>query len=509
MANNVLPNSTKLYINGKWTDPVKGKDKTIAVINPSTEKVICNVAIASEEDVAIAVSAAKSAFERTGVNAWSTLKGSERASYLRAISKKIAEKKDFLGRLEALDCGKPLREALWDMDDVAFGFDYYAGLAEKLDTRQNTPNELPDDRFKSVLQYAPVGVVAAIIPWNYPLLMAMWKVAPALAAGCTIVLKPSEITPLTALELAQIMHEVGLPAGVFNLLNGYGPVVGRPLVLHPDVDKVAFTGSVPTGRNIMTDAAKGIKKISLELGGKSALVIFDDVDLTEAVEWTMFGCFWTNGQICSATSRLLIHEKIAKTFLEKLAQEAKKITVGDPFIENDPSMGPLVSEAQWKKVLGYVEKGKKEGATLLTGGKRPDNLKTGYFLEPTVFVNVNENMSIWKEEIFGPVLSVMTFKTEEEAIRLANNTSYGLAAGVMSKDQSRCDRLAKQFRSGIVWINCSQPCFVQCPWGGMKQSGIGRELGPWGLDSYLEVKQVTSYVVQESGKWGWFIKSKL
>eukprot|EP01114_Cavostelium_apophysatum_P014238 TRINITY_DN3642_c0_g1_i1.p1 TRINITY_DN3642_c0_g1~~TRINITY_DN3642_c0_g1_i1.p1 ORF type:complete len:502 (+),score=128.64 TRINITY_DN3642_c0_g1_i1:160-1665(+) len=497
----------QLYIGGAWVDPIKeGKMK---VINPATEEVVQYVASATKEDVDIAVEHAKKAFEKKGVHQWSTLRGSERARFLRAISQKILEKKEILGNLESTDCGKPIREALWDMDDVAGCFSYYADLAEKLDTKQNKPIKLPDNRFKSAVQYSPVGVVAAIIPWNYPLLMAAWKVAPALAAGCSIILKPSELTPLSAIELTEIIHEVGLPSGVFNLLIGNGPDVGEPLSSHPGVDKIAFTGSVPTGIRIMSAAAKDIKNVSLELGGKSPIVIFPDVDVVEAVEWIMFGVFWTNGQICSSTSRLLIHEDIAKAVYDRLAIEAKKIYVGDPFTETDPSMGPLVNDVQYKKVTKFVEVGKKEGATLLCGGKRPPHCKVGYFLEPTIFINCKEDMTIWKEEIFGPVLSCMTFKTEHEALRLANNSNFGLGASIMSKDQERCDRFVKAFRSGIVWVNCSQPCFVQAPWGGMKKSGIGRELGKWGLHNYLEVKQVTSYEIKNPGEWGWFIKSKL
>eukprot|EP01118_Nematostelium_gracile_P006438 TRINITY_DN2075_c0_g1_i2.p1 TRINITY_DN2075_c0_g1~~TRINITY_DN2075_c0_g1_i2.p1 ORF type:complete len:500 (-),score=161.66 TRINITY_DN2075_c0_g1_i2:89-1588(-) len=494
-----------LFINGQWVEPVKGGRFTL--INPATEKPIREISVGTKEDVDLAVDSARKAFDKEG--GWASTTGKERATYLRAISKKIAEKKELLAKLETETCGKPHREASWDMDDVSGCFAYYAEMAEKLDDRQNEVIELPDDRFKTVVQYAPTGVVAAIIPWNYPLLMAAWKVAPALAAGCCIILKPSEFTPLTAIELANITKEVGLPDGVFNLINGVGPDVGGPLTSHPKVDKIAFTGSVATGSKVMNAGSQTIKNVTLELGGKSPLVVFDDVDIVEAVEWIMFGCFWTNGQICSATSRLLIHEKIAPAVLERLSKEANNIFVGDPFTEKDPSMGPLVNSAQYKRVFDYIEKGKKEGATLLCGGKKPVNATSGYFVEPTVFINVTPEMSIWKEEIFGPVLSVMTFKTEEEALYLANNTEFGLGAAIMSKDEARCQRFVKAFRAGIVWVNCSQPCFCQAPWGGMKQSGIGRELGRWGLENYLEVKQVTSYVVKESGKWGWFVKSKM
>lgn len=490
-----------LFIDGKW---ITGKGNPFSIINPATEKEICKLNAASTEDINTAVIAARKAFERKGKDAWSSLSGSQRATYLREIAKKIASKKEHLARLETMDCGKPYREAAWDMDDVSACFDYYANLAEELDKRQSSPIDVGMDNFKTVIQYAPMGVVVAITPWNYPLLMATWKIAPILASGCSVILKPSELAPLTCLELAAIIQEVGIPHGVFNLILG-GPEVGAPLSQHPGIDKIAFTGSVATGINVMTAATKGVKNVSLELGGKSPLIVFDDVDLIEAVEWIMFGVFWTNGQICSSTSRVLLHEKIYDQVLNALKKQAEKIYVGDPFTENDPSMGPLVSKKQRDKVLSYIEKGKIEGAKLLCGGEAPS--QTGFYVKPTVFYDVQPHMTIWKEEIFGPVLSVMKFKTEEEALELANNTDFGLGAGVMSKDQARCDRVVKQLRAGIVWVNCSQPCFCQAPWGGMKMSGTGRELGQWGLDNYLEVKQVTSYLEKEPGKWGWFIKN--
>jgi len=498
----------KLFINGRWVPPVKGENAVkIPVINPATEEEICKISGGTAEDVDIAVDAARKAFERSGVGAWSTLKGAERAPYLRAISKKLVEKKEYLAKMESLNCGKPFREALWDLDDVAGTFSYYADMAEKLDTKQNKPIKLPDDRFSTVLQYAPTGVVGAIIPWNYPLLMAAWKIAPALAAGCCIILKPSEVTPLTAYELTAIIEEAGLPAGVFNLVQGFGADVGGPLSKHPGIDKVAFTGSVATGKAVMTAASQSLKRVSLELGGKSPFIIFEDADITEATEWIMFGAFWTNGQICSSTSRALIHESIYEKVLANLAKVTSTIHVGDPFCENDPSIGPVVNAAQFKKILKYIEIAKQEGARLVCGGKAAH--PKGYYVQPTVFADVKDTMTIWKEEIFGPVLSVCSFKTEEEAIRLANGTEFGLAGAVMSKDQARCDRIIRSLRAGITWVNCSQPAFTQSPWGGMKHSGFGRELGKWGLEGYLEVKQVTTYLVKEPGKWGWYIKSPL
>ncbi|PNY07098.1 betaine aldehyde dehydrogenase chloroplastic-like, partial [Trifolium pratense] len=336
---------------------------------------------------------------------------------------------------------------------------------------------------------------------NYPLLMATWKVAPALAAGCAAILKPSELASLTCLELGEICKEVGLPPGVLNILTGLGPEAGAPLASHPDVDKIAFTGSSATGSKIMTAAAQLVKPVSLELGGKSPLIVFEDVDLDKAAEWAIFGCFWTNGQICSATSRLIVHESIATEFLNRMVKWIKNIKISDP-LEEGCRLGPVVSEGQYDKILKFISNAKSEGATILTGGSRPEHLKKGFFVEPTIITDVTTSMQIWREEVFGPVLCVKTFSTEEEAIDLANDTIYGLGAAVISNDLERCERITKAFKAGIVWINCSQPCFTQAPWGGIKRSGFGRELGEWGLDNYLSVKQVTQYISNEP--WGWY-----
>jgi betaine-aldehyde dehydrogenase len=315
------------------------------------------------------------------------------------------------------------------------------------------------------------------------------------------VLKPSELTPLTALELGAIADEIGLPAGVLNILSGTGVEAGEPLSLHPGVDKLAFTGSVPTGRRVMMAAAQEVKNVSLELGGKSPFVVFADADVEAAVEWVMFGIFWNQGQVCSATSRVLIEETLAPRLLARLAEEARKIPIGDGFAPGT-LLGPLVSRDQHDRVMGYLERAR---AAKLTGGGRPPGLGRGYFVEPTIFVDVPVASELWREEVFGPVLAVRTFRDEEEAVRLANDTRFGLAAAVMSADVERCRRVARRLRAGIVWINCSQPTFSQAPWGGMKQSGIGRELGRWGLENYLEVKQVTTY--ESSQPWAWYLKS--
>ena len=382
-------------------------------------------------------------------------------------------------------------------------FSFYAGLAEELDENPEEAIALSEPRFSSKVVREPIGVAGAIIPWNYPLLMASWKVAPALAAGCTMVLKPSELTPLTALELGAIAEEAGLPAGVLNIVTGLGPDAGQPLSEHPGVDKLAFTGSVPTGAKIMAAAARDIKNVSLELGGKSPFVVFADSDLDKAVEWIMFGIFWNQGQVCSATSRVLVEESLYPALLERLVEEAAKIRIGNGLADGT-LLGPLVSKGQYDKVLAAIERGKAEGATVAGGGQRPAGLNTGFFLEPTILTDMAEDSFVWKEEIFGPVVCVKPFRNEQDAIRMANDSRFGLAAAVMSKDRARCERVARAFRAGIVWVNCSQPTFTEAPWGGHKQSGIGRELGRWGLSNYLETKQITAFEADEP--WGWYIK---
>ncbi|KAJ6387078.1 hypothetical protein OIU78_016908, partial [Salix suchowensis] len=488
-----LPNR-QLFIDGEWREAVL--KKRIPVINPATEQIIGDIPAATAEDVEIAVEAAKKAFSRNKGKDWSSASGAYRAKYLRAIAAKITERKSELGKLEAIDSGKPLDEALWDMDDVAGCFEYYADLAEGLDAKQKAPVSLPMETFKSYVLKESLGVVALITPWNYPLLLATWKVAPALAAGCTAILKPSELASVTCLELADVCREVGLPPGVLNILTGLGTEAGAPLASHPHVDKVAFTGSNATGSRIMASAAQMVKPVSMELGGKSPIIVFEDVDLDKAAEWTLFGCFWTNGQICSATSRLLVHESMASEFLDRLVKWTKKIKISDPF-EEGCRLGPVVSGGQYDKTLKFIATAKSEGATILSGGNRPKHLNKGFFVEPTIITDVTTSMQIWREEVFGPVLCVKTFSNEDEAIELANDTHYGLGAAVISNDPERCDRVAKAFRSGIVWVNCSQPCFCQAPWGGIKRSGFGRDLGEWGLENYLSVKQVTQYISDE------------
>ncbi|KAF4347995.1 hypothetical protein G4B88_018834 [Cannabis sativa] len=484
--------SRQLFIDGKWAEPVL--KKRISIINPATEEIIGDIPAATAEDVELAVAAARKALSRNKGAEWSKAPGAVRAKYLRAIAAKIIERKEVLAKYEALDCGKPLDESAWDMDDVA-------GVLSIMLTLPKVWMQSKRHHFLFRWTHSKAMFLRNLLELNYPLLMATWKVAPALAAGCAAILKPSELASVTCLELADICQEVGLPAGVLNILTGYGPEAGAPLATHPHVDKIAFTGSTATGSKIMASAAQLVKPVSLELGGKSPIVIFDDVDLDKAAEWTAFGCFWTNGQICSATSRLIVHESIAAEFLDRLVKWIKNIKISDP-LEEGCRLGPVVSGGQYEKVLKFISTAKSEGAKILCGGGRPEHLKKGFFVEPTLISEVTTSMQIWREEVFGPVLCVKTFSSEDEAIELANDTHFGLGAAVISNDLERCERVTQAFQAGIVWVNCSQPCFCQAPWGGNKRSGFGRELGEWGLDNYLSVKQVTQYISDEP--WGWY-----
>lgn len=490
--------NNKHYIDGQWAEP--STTDTFDVINPATEEVITQVSAGNKADIDNAVLAARKAFDH---GPWPRMSGVERAGYLHKIAEIITRRLDELAKLEVLDNGKPYPEAKWDIEDTAGTFTFYAGLAEALDVNAEQAIELPMPGFSAKAIKEPIGVAGAIIPWNFPMLMAAWKIAPALAAGCTMVLKPSEVTSLTALALAEIVDEAQLPAGVLNIVTGLGPDAGQALVEHPNIDKLAFTGSVPTGSKIMAMAAKDIKNVSLELGGKSPIVVFEDCDIEAAVEWIMFGIFWNQGQVCSATSRVLVAESLYPALLARLVIEAKKITIG-PGDAPGILLGPLVNAAQYEKVTAAIARGVADGAKVATGGNRPKGLEVGYYLEPTVLTDMEEDSWIWKEEIFGPVVCVKPFSSESEAIRMANDSRFGLAAAVMSKDIPRCERVARAFRAGIVWINCSQPTFVEAPWGGYKQSGIGRELGEWGLNNYLETKQITRFDSDEP--WGWYLK---
>ncbi|BBU59299.1 betaine-aldehyde dehydrogenase (plasmid) [Mameliella alba] len=487
---------TQIFIDGAYVAPTSGA--TFDAVDPSNNTLFHQVPRGDATDIDKAVKAARRAFDE---GPWPRMSGAERAACLRKMGDLIAARTDALARIEVQDNGKPLPEAVWDIEDTAGVFHFYADLAEGLDGHeQNVP--LGMEGFTSKAVKEPIGVAGAIIPWNFPLLMASWKVAPALAAGCCMVLKPSELTSVTALELGEIANEAGLPPGVLNIVTGFGPEAGQPLTEHPLVDKLAFTGSVPTGCRIMATAARDIKAVSLELGGKSPLVVFADTPVEEAVEWILFGIFWNQGEVCSATSRVLIEDSAYEAVMERLVTEARKIKIGHG-LDEGVLLGPLVSKSQHDKVLDWIETGKRE-ARLVSGGGIPAGLEDGCYVEPTIFADVPEDATIWTEEIFGPVVCVKPFKTEEEAIRLANDTRFGLGAAVMSKDLERAERVARAFRAGIVWVNCSQPTFTEAPWGGYKQSGFGRELGEWGLNNYLETKQITTWDAHRP--WGWYIK---
>ena len=488
----------QFYINGQWVSPINGG--SFDSFDPSDESLIATVASGCAADIDLAVKAARAAFDE---GPWPRLSGAQRGEYLRKIADGIRARQEELAELEVRDNGKPFPEAMWDIGDTAGCFDFYANLAEELDRFREKDVALADERFSSLARKEPIGVAGAIVPWNFPMLMASWKIAPALAAGCSIILKPAEQTSLTALELARIADEAGLPPGVLNIVTGPGSKVGAALTAHPGVDKLAFTGSVPVGSRIMQAAAQDIKNVTLELGGKSPFVIFADSDIEKAVEWIMFGIFWNKGEVCSATSRILVERSVYEPLLKRLAEETRKIKIGNG-MEDGVLLGPLVNRNQYDGTLKAIASGLECGARLVCGGERPAHLDKGFYLQPTVFADVPEDSWIWNEEIFGPVVCIRPFDTEEEAVKSANNSRFGLGAAVMSKDLERCERVARKFRAGIVWINCSQPTFTEAPWGGYKQSGIGRELGEWGLNNYLETKQITRY--NSDQPWGWYIK---
>ncbi|GBF32385.1 betaine aldehyde dehydrogenase [Desulfocucumis palustris] len=484
----------KMYIDGQWVDAVSGKTREI--INPANGEVIAVSADGGVEEVNRAVAAAKAAFYENG---WWDTPASERARLLFEVARLLEENADQLAREETLNNGKPLREAYFDVSDAAGCFRYFAGLATK---PHGQTYEVPDPMQAMVVR-EPVGVCGLIVPWNYPLLMGVWKLAPALAAGNTVVFKPAGITPLTSVRLFEIFEKAGFPPGVTNLILGPGPEVGNAIASHPDVHKVAFTGGTETGRNIMVAASGNIKKISLELGGKSPNIVFADADFETAVDYALFGIFANQGEVCSAGSRLLLEESIHDQFVSRMVEKAKKIKVG-PGLSPDTEMGPLVSKSHMETVLNYIETGKKEGAVLACGGSRitAGECADGYFVEPTIFINTTPDMTIVKEEIFGPVLAVQKFKDEAEAIKMANDSVYGLAGAVFTNDAAKAHRVIRKLRAGITWINCYHPTYNEAPWGGYKQSGIGRDLGTFGYDEFTEVKQIN--VNLEVAPTGWF-----
>src|SRR2546425_1995838 len=481
----------QMFINGEWV--TSKTNKTFPVYDPSTEEVIAQVPDANADDVNRAVAAAKSAFEE---GPWATTTAQERGRVLFRLADKVRQNLPMLAELECRNTGKPIVEAEFDITDVATCFEYYGGLATKV---VGYVNPVPDNAMSLSLK-EPVGVAGQIIPWNYPLLMGAWKLAPAIAAGCTCVLKPAEQTPLTALELAKHFADCGLPPGVVNIVTGFGETAGAPLVQHPDVNKIAFTGSAAVGKLIVKHAADTVKRVTLELGGKSPNIFFADADFEAAIDGALFGVFINQGEVCSAGSRILVERTIYSRFLEAMTEKAGRIKLGPP-LERETKMGPLVSKEQYERVNSYVEIGKKE-AKLAIGGSRPANPARGYYVAPTIFYDVDNSARIAREEIFGPVAAVIPFNNETEAIRLANDTPYGLAAAVWSRDIFKVFRVVKALRAGVVWVNHMQPTYVEAPWGGYKQSGFGRELGPWGIEEYLETKQV--FVNLDETPIGWY-----
>jgi acyl-CoA reductase-like NAD-dependent aldehyde dehydrogenase len=472
----------QLFIGGTWHAPVSGE--TYATINPATEEETARIAKGDERDIGLAVQAARKAFDS---GPWPKMSASERGRMVWKLGDLIMGNLDELARLESLCTGKTLFDsAKVEIPFAAEVFRYYAGWATKI---HGETLALREGAFTMTLR-EPIGVVGAIVPWNFPFLLASWKIAPALAAGNTVVLKPASLTPLTALKFAELCQEAGLPEGVFNVVTGPGSRVGMALVRDPRVDKIAFTGSTEVGKGIMREAAGTLKRLSLELGGKSPNIVFADADMEAAVKGAMTGIFYNKGEVCAAGSRLFLEERIHDEFTAKLADRVKGLKVGDP-MDKSTRMGPVVSAQQMETVLGYIEAGKKEGARLVAGGARArvGNGK-GYFLEPTIFDQVSNQMRIAREEIFGPVLSVIPFRSVEDGIAAGNATTYGLAAAVWTRDVSKALRAARAIRAGTVWVNAYNLFDAALPFGGFKESGFGRELGAPGLEPYTEVKTV-------------------
>lgn len=495
LAPSVQLPSHGFWVGHEWIQPSRHR----VLINPATGEPMAKVGEATAAETDLAVQAARGAFDS---GAWPETTAQQRGKVLFAMAAVVRRHKTEFARLETLNTGKPLAESEYDMDDTAACLEYYGGLATKV---SGETNPVPDNALSLTLK-EPVGVCALIIPWNYPLMMLSWKVGPALAAGCTMVLKPAEQTPLTALAFANCLREEvpELPAGVLNIVTGDGETCGSALVRHPLVDKVAFTGGTETGQNILRMIADGnMKKVSLELGGKSPNIFFRDSDLKAAVDGALFGVMINQGEVCSAGSRILVEASWHDRFLRELVKQAKRIRLGDPLSAHS-KMGPLISGEHRDRVDGFVRRAVAEGAKLVAGGRRPPGKKfaRGWFYEPTILDGVTPGMEIFQEEVFGPVVSVTSFETENEAVELANRTRYGLAGAIWTRDIYRALRVARRVRAGIVWINTMQPCFVEAPWGGYKGSGIGRELGKHGIEEYLESKQL--HISLNEQPLGWY-----
>jgi len=471
---------TDLFIGNEFAPAASGR--RFAVGNPATEEHLADVAEAGEEDVARAVAAARGCFES---GEWQGLSPRKRGALLLKAADLLAARLKEVAEIETRQNGKPLFESKIDVAMTIETLRYYGGWADKIGGET-----LPvDGGFLTYTLTEPVGVVGAIVPWNFPLNLASWKVAPALATGCTVVLKPAAETPLSALALAEVMREAGFPAGAFNVVPGDGPVAGGSLVRHPGVDKIGFTGSTAVGKQVMREAAETVKRVTLELGGKSANIVFADADLAAAVRGAQNGIFYGKGEVCAAGSRLLVERKVKDQVVEQLAQRAAKLTPGDPMAK-ETRLGAIVSRRQHDRVLGYIAAGKREGATLVAGGAAATVNGRGYFIEATIFDGVKPEMSIAREEIFGPVLAVLPFDEPEEAVHLANQSMYGLAAGLWTRDIGKAHRVARAIRAGTVWINTYNNYDPAAPFGGYKQSGFGRDLGRHALDNYTETKTV-------------------
>ncbi|AIE60072.1 aldehyde dehydrogenase family protein [Bacillus methanolicus] len=474
-----LSGKKKLYINGQFVESTS--KKTFDTYNPATGEVLASVFEAGPEDIDLAVKAARKAFDE---GPWSKMSAAERSRLMYKLADLMEENKDELAQLETLDNGKPIRETTAaDVPLVIEHMRYYAGWSTKI-VGQTIPVNGP---FFNYTRHEAVGVVGQIIPWNFPLLMALWKLGAALATGCTVVLKPAEQTPLSALYLAELIEKAGFPKGVVNIVPGFGETAGQPLVDHPLVDKIAFTGSTEVGKRIMERASKTLKRVTLELGGKSPNIILPDADLTKAIPGALNGVMFNQGQVCCAGSRVFIQKKQFDNVIADMVDHAKKIKQGSG-LHPDTEIGPLVSTEQQNRVLGYIEKGLSEGAELLTGGTKPT--EQGYFVSPTIFADVRDDMTIAKEEIFGPVIAALPYEDLDELIARANNSRYGLAAGVWTKDVSKAHYIASNLRAGTVWVNCYNVFDAASPFGGYKQSGIGREMGSYALNNYTEVKSV-------------------